>query len=155
MESQHKDIWDKMSASSGVIAAILVPVAVAFVGAQYSASLKQQELEATSRREYINIALSILRDPGTDDSLREWGTKIMNHYSDVEMSTAKKAAFNTGGQILPSVRQFVSVLDSIPLPSPLPQVTIAPPSSVDAPPAATEPPSRSSAGSEPRSANAI
>jgi hypothetical protein len=49
----QKDFWDKLSASSGMIAAILVPVAVAFVGAQYTASLKHQELEATSRREYI------------------------------------------------------------------------------------------------------
>src|SRR4051794_22244578 len=153
MESQHKDIWDKISASSGMIAAILVPVAVAFVGAQYSASLKQQELEATSRREYINIALTILRDPGTDDSLREWGTKIINHYADVEMPTATKAAFNKGGQILPSANQIVPVPEVV--------TTIVPPTSIPlAPgglaviPGSTDSPS-SSAESSPRLATVL
>lgn len=96
-----KDIWDKIAASSGIVAAILVPIAVAFVGAQYSAALKQRELEVSARREYVQIGLSILRDPGTKSDLRKWGTDIVNHYADVKMPEPTKDALNEGRQNIP------------------------------------------------------
>jgi hypothetical protein len=120
MDSTHdapqKDIWDKISASSGIVAAILVPIAVAFVGAQYSAAVKERELDISSKREYIQIGLSILRDATVNDNVRQWGMDIINHYADVPMPPATQQAFTTGGQILPPPSQDISNATNTALP---------------------------------------
>lgn len=110
LNGSRKDIWDKVSASSAIVAAILVPVAVAFVGAQYSSALKQRELDVTSKREYVQIGLSILRDPNTSDNLRKWAASIINHYSDVPMPDDTLKAFTQQGQILPPAQQAITAL---------------------------------------------
>jgi hypothetical protein len=68
------------------LGAILVPFAIAYVGQIYSEAIKDKEVQA----KLIEIATNILRETPTKDStnLRTWAVHIINHYSEIKLSTA-------------------------------------------------------------------
>ena len=67
---------DKAKIVTAAIAAILLPLAVAFVGQLYSKAIKDRELEGT----FVELAVDILRDQPTQDtkSLRKWALDVVN-----------------------------------------------------------------------------
>ena len=104
-----KDIWDKLSTLSGVIAAVLVPLVIALVGNWYSAALKSREAalgEASFKRDWVQLGISILRDANTNDNTRKWAIDIINSYSDVKMSKNVVEDFVQHGAILPPAAQM-------------------------------------------------
>ena len=86
MEAQKKkDIWDKITALSVLIASVLVPIVLAIVGQAYTSAMKQSE----NRVKYTELAISILKDkpiPETQD-VRAWAIDVVNQYSGVPMSS--------------------------------------------------------------------
>jgi len=86
MEAQKKkDIWDKLTALSALIASVLVPIVLAVVGQAYTSAMKQSE----NRVKYTELAISILKDkpiPETQD-VRAWAIDVVNQYSGVPMSS--------------------------------------------------------------------
>jgi hypothetical protein len=77
-----KDSWDKLKAISAVIAALLIPLVVAFVGNGYNAALKKAELE----HQYVELSVAILTEEPTADNknLRDWAIKNLNTYSEIK-----------------------------------------------------------------------
>lgn len=109
-DNATKDVWDKLSALSGFIAAVLVPIVVALVGNWYSAALKDRETtlsEDTFKREWVQIGLSILRDANTTNNMREWTIAIINFYSkEVKIPRAAEKDLTTNGAVLPPAAQM-------------------------------------------------
>jgi hypothetical protein len=86
---KNKDVWDKISALSVLLASVLVPVLLAVVGNAYTNALKQSE----NRVKYTELAISILKDkpaPETQD-VRAWAIDVINQYSGVSMSAQVKS----------------------------------------------------------------
>lgn len=79
-----KDIWDKVSTISVLLASVLVPLVVALVGNAYTSALKQSE----NRLKYTELAIGILREKPSMDTqdIRSWAVDIINQYSGVPMS---------------------------------------------------------------------
>jgi hypothetical protein len=104
-DAKPKDVWDKLSALSGIIAAVLVPVVLALIGNWYSSALKERETalsEANFKREWVQLGLSILRDANTRDDARQWAVDIINFYSDVKMPRQTIVELVKQGAILPA-----------------------------------------------------
>jgi hypothetical protein len=88
----EKDVWDKLSAISGLVAAILIPVAVSLIGNWFAESLHKREAKIKERetaikeqeftRKWVEISLEILRDPKSRDQtqLQKWAVNTLNHY---------------------------------------------------------------------------
>lgn len=81
------DAWQKLDIASKVFAAILVPLAVAYVGNQVAVANKQRDSET----KFVEIAAAILsKDPTANKTpestkLRAWALEIINKYSGVPM----------------------------------------------------------------------
>ena len=86
---KSKDMWDKMSALSALLASVLVPVVLAVVGNAYTNALKQAE----NRVRYTELAISILKDEPTSETqdVRAWAIDVINQYSGVPMNAQVKS----------------------------------------------------------------
>lgn len=103
-----KDTWDKLSSLSGILAAVLVPIVITVVGNGYSAALKERETELsreTSKREWVQVGLSILRDKNSTDDLRKWAFDVINLNSSVGMPQTTEKLFVEQRASLPAVSQ--------------------------------------------------
>jgi hypothetical protein len=82
--TKEKDIWDKMSAASALVASLLVPVVLAIVGNWYTSAIKQSEV----RLKYTELAMTILKDKPSPDTeaVRRWAIEVIDQYSGVPMS---------------------------------------------------------------------
>jgi hypothetical protein len=80
---------ERAKAVSGFIASVIIPLALAYVGNQYSTALKESELQA----QYVSMATDILADEPTADTkdLREWAIKIVNQYSEVPLGSTTES----------------------------------------------------------------
>lgn len=82
--------WQKLEVVSKVVAAILIPLAVAYLGNQVATSNKQRDSET----KFVELATAILsREPGASQtqenkSLRRWAVDVINRFSGVPMSEA-------------------------------------------------------------------
>jgi hypothetical protein len=96
-EPQSKDFWDKLSTFSALLAAVLVPLAVAFVGHWYTAAIQKD----TSKRAWTQIGIDILRDPGSTLGFREWAIELVEKEGDRPFSDKVRAALTLGRKVLP------------------------------------------------------
>ena len=82
--------WDKLSAISVACAAVVIPIAIAFIGNGYSQALKERELQG----KFVEIALDILRHDPTDknqsESVRLWATQVIDNYSGIPFPKAAR-----------------------------------------------------------------
>ena len=85
---EHKDQWDKLKIVSGLIASLLVPIVIAFVGNEYSSALKESE----NRLRYTELAIEILNEPptGSNKNIRGWAIDVVNKYSGVPIDEKTK-----------------------------------------------------------------
>ena len=89
---------------------MLVPVAVAVVGNWYTTAIRERETAISERdqeirrdtfdREWVQLALEILRDPDTEPNIRKWAVQIISSYAQVPMEDEVKDAFASGA-VLP------------------------------------------------------
>jgi predicted chitinase len=84
------DPWEKLRTISSVIAAIVIPVAVAWVGNDFSKALKEREIQG----KFVELAVQILREEPSKQAagLRDWATEVLNKYSGVPFSAETKKA---------------------------------------------------------------
>jgi len=77
--------WEKAKTASTILASVVLPVVALVLGHQFSAALKERELQG----KYVELAVSILREQPKDGSanLRAWATEVIDRYSGVKMTT--------------------------------------------------------------------
>lgn len=81
------DGWQKLEVASKVIAALLIPLAVAYLGNQVATANKQRDSET----KFVELATAILtREPGPNQSaesknLRKWAVSVIDKFSGVPM----------------------------------------------------------------------
>ncbi|NCA71546.1 MAG: hypothetical protein EOM91_15955 [Sphingobacteriia bacterium] len=91
--------WQKLESISKIIAALMIPLAVAYLGNQVATANKQRESET----KFVELATAILaNEPHPDQSeeskdLRRWAVAVIDRYSGVPMSrdTAKALIMST------------------------------------------------------------
>ena len=83
-----KDHWDRLDTLSKAIAALIMPIALAFIGWQVQKVVTTQ----TTGKDYITIALGILekkdlpQDMQKNKGLREWAVGLLKYYNPVALS---------------------------------------------------------------------
>ncbi|CAN7455523.1 hypothetical protein LJR232_002897 [Aquipseudomonas alcaligenes] len=87
--------WQKLDYISKAIAAVFIPIALAFLANEVASANKQREAEV----KFVELAVAILTedprdnaDPEADQKIRGWAVKILNAYSGVPMSEAAAEA---------------------------------------------------------------
>ncbi len=81
------DGWQKLEVASKVVAAVMIPLAVAYLGNQVATANKQRESET----KFVELATTILtKEPGTNQSadsknLRRWAVAVIDRFSGVPM----------------------------------------------------------------------
>lgn len=78
------DFWERLKIGSGVIAAVVIPLALAYIGNKYSSAIKERELQGR----FVELATDILREEPVDQNkaLRNWATKVIDEYSGVKLT---------------------------------------------------------------------
>lgn len=84
------DPWEKLKAISSMVAAVVIPLAVAWVGNGFSTALKEREIQG----KFVELAVQILREEPSKQAagLRDWATEVLNKYSGVPFSAETKKA---------------------------------------------------------------
>lgn len=77
---------EKLNRFSPLIATIVIPIVLAFIGNQYTAAVKEREVQG----EFVALAVDILKQKPTAENrnIREWATSILDKYSGVGLSKA-------------------------------------------------------------------
>ena len=81
------DGWQKLEVASKIVAAVMIPLAVAYLGNQVATANKQRESET----KFVELAIAILtREPGANQSadsknLRRWAVAVIDRFSGVPM----------------------------------------------------------------------
>jgi hypothetical protein len=81
------DGWQKLEVLSKVVAAVMIPLAVAYLGNQVATANKQRESET----KFVELATTILaNEPGSNQSedsknLRRWAVAVIDRFSGVPM----------------------------------------------------------------------
>jgi hypothetical protein len=84
------DAWQKAEVASKILAAVLIPLTIAYLGNQVATSNKQRDSET----KFVELATAILsKEPGNAQSqesrsLRKWAVEVINRFSGVPMSEA-------------------------------------------------------------------
>jgi hypothetical protein len=80
--------WEKSKIIGGLLATVLIPLAVAFIGQAYAQAIKDREIRA----KYVEIAIDILRTPPSDDryDVRAWAADVIVSYSGVKLTDEQK-----------------------------------------------------------------
>jgi len=75
---------EKITKLSPLIASIIVPIVLAFIGNQYTAALQKQEVNG----KFVALAVDILKTKPTDQNknIRLWATTVLDKYSGVPIS---------------------------------------------------------------------
>ena len=81
-------MWAKLDVLSKILAALAIPIILAYIGNQYSTAIKERELQG----KFVELAVDILREEPTSetDSLRAWATKVIDRYSGIGLNTAAR-----------------------------------------------------------------
>jgi hypothetical protein len=80
--------WDKLTPISAAIAAVVVPLVLAYVGNSYTAAIKERELQG----KFVELAINILKEKPTTETtnLRKWAIKVIDNYSGMPFNDATK-----------------------------------------------------------------
>ena len=81
--------FPRLSAISGMIAAVGIPFALAVVGQKYSAAIKEREIQGR----FVELAVTILSAEPAGDSaraLRGWATRVLDKFSGVPMGDSAR-----------------------------------------------------------------
>ncbi|ASO31075.1 hypothetical protein CG015_18115 [Vibrio anguillarum] len=84
-EDKKKRDWiDVTETISKLIATIIIPVVIFFVGQSYT----EAQVESQVRSEYIKMGVGLLaKEPNENNSeVRKWAIKLINHYSEVKFT---------------------------------------------------------------------
>lgn len=78
-----------------LIAKLLLPLAIVWVGSYYSSAIKRREVEA----KFVELAIGVLREvpdgEGDEAPIRDWAVEILEKYSGVDVPESAREAFRT------------------------------------------------------------
>lgn len=77
---------EKINRFSPLIATLVIPIVLAFIGNQYTTAVKEREVQG----DFVVLAVDILKQKPTVENrnIREWATSILDKYSGVALSEA-------------------------------------------------------------------
>lgn len=75
---------EKLNSVSAAVAAVLIPVVVAFIGHGYTKAIKERNLQGR----FVELAVSILREKPTETNanLRTWAIGVIDKYSGLPLT---------------------------------------------------------------------
>jgi hypothetical protein len=105
-----KDRWDKLGVIAGVLASVLVPLAIGLTGHWATSAYQQRESELKDRefaRKWVEISLDILRSNDTKDekNLRAWAINVINHYVEdesIKIPNELRTDLESGKSVVPA-----------------------------------------------------
>lgn len=103
---EYMNNWEKLKISSVAVATVVIPVAIAFVGQEYSAALKERELQG----KFVELAVEVLRaKPEKQNiSLRSWAVGVIDTYSGIPMKKQARESLIEKGS-LPSKKPVITM----------------------------------------------
>ena len=109
----------RLEALSKILAAIAIPVVLAIGGwvvqqrvQGQTATLQLQLQNQTVSKDYVQLAVSILREPDASKvrpELREWAVDLLNAHSAVKLSDSVSARLKSGETVLPPLETFSAI----------------------------------------------
>lgn len=99
--------WDRVEQAAKIfsslavmISSLAVPIVLAIIGSEVQEHLQEQSV----RRDYVTLAVSILRDPTNRSSpdLKGWAADLLDTNAPVKLSPALKASLQSGAVVLPN-----------------------------------------------------
>ena len=106
-ESGRPDPWNQLETISRILAIAAIPIVVALGGWLVQRQLQKQSVG----KDYVQIALSILREPDSSKvsvELRSWAVDLLNAYSAVKLSDAVSKGLKAGQAVLPPLEGFAA-----------------------------------------------
>jgi hypothetical protein len=105
-----KDLWDKLGVIAGVLASVLVPLAIGLAGHWVTGAYQERESKLKDRefaRKWIEISLDILRSSDTVDqkNLRAWAVNVINYYAEndaIKIPKELRTDLETGKSVVPA-----------------------------------------------------
>lgn len=90
----EKETLDKAHSLASTISLIVIPVVIAIVGYSIQASISEQNI----KKDYVQIAISILADPKTprETDLRNWAVDVLSKNSPVPFTPKLKEKIAQG-----------------------------------------------------------
>ncbi len=110
-KSENKDVWDKLGTLSALIASVLVPIVIVFVGNSYTSEMKHSEI----RVKYLELAIGILKTSPSKDTedIRKWAVKVIDNYSELPMDEKTKNEL-LRKQLTQAAEGFVGAVPHVP-----------------------------------------
>jgi len=86
-------LLDSLEKISKIIAALAIPIVLAFIASEYQAAERDKSLAL----EYVKLSLGILGNTNrVDPNLHDWALDTLNHYSQVKMSAKLEQELKQG-----------------------------------------------------------
>jgi len=95
--------WEKLGPISAAIAAVVIPLVLAYIGNNYTAAIKEREIQG----KFVELAINILKEKPTPETtnLRIWAVKVIDGYSGIPFDKETKN----------------DLVNKVPIPSTLPE----------------------------------
>lgn len=117
-EGKEPDAWGKLERVSRVLSVAAIPVVLAVGGwlvqkqMQQQAAAAQQQLQHQNvSRDYVQLAVSILREPDQSKvrpEMRDWAVDLLNEYSAVKLKSEVAEKLKNGEAVLPPLETFAA-----------------------------------------------
>ncbi len=84
-EKREISIWDKISTTSNLISAVLIPIVLGYIGNSVSLALKESDVDL----KLVELAVDVLKQEPEqgDSSLRIWAIAVLNEKSPIPIET--------------------------------------------------------------------
>ncbi|MDQ3743440.1 MAG: hypothetical protein M3444_03565 [Acidobacteriota bacterium] len=117
-ESREPDRWGKIERISRILSVAAIPVVLAIGGwivqhqmQNQAATLQQQLQNQTVSKDYVQLAVSILREPDkskVSPEMRDWAVNLLNAYSAVKLNDDVAKKLKEGQTVLPPLESFTA-----------------------------------------------
>ena len=106
-ESAKPDAWNRLETISRILSIAAIPILVALVGWLVQRQIQNQSV----RKDYVQLAVSILREPDSSKvsvELRSWAVDLLTAYSAVKLGGAVSKVLKAGEAVLPPLEGFAA-----------------------------------------------
>lgn len=117
-EGREPDAWAKLERVSRVLSVAAIPLVLAAGGwivqkhlQQQTAAVQQQLQNQTVSKDYVQLAVSILREPDQSKvkpEMRDWAVDLLNAYSAVKLKPTVAEQLKNGKAVLPPLETFAA-----------------------------------------------
>lgn len=99
------DSWAGIEAVSRILSIAAIPIVIAVGGWLVQKRLQEQSV----RKDYVQLAISILREPSSEKvgtELKGWAVDLLNAYSEVKLTQKVSRTLKEGKAVLPPLERF-------------------------------------------------